>query len=298
MTGHGDAIEQRNGIAVAVEVRTINNRYFKLTVRADDRYAALESQIEDVVRQFVRRGTVQVGLRIDRRPNPDEFRLNEVVLLSYLSQVNAIRERYKRDNSAASGPLSPVEVSSFLLLPGVVDESGASRPNLDSEWELIQTALKRALEKLGQMRRDEGRAMAEDLLLNRQLIRNQLTAIEWQAPQLVENYRTRLTERVNRILSEFQVEIQAIDVVREIAILADRTDISEEIVRLRTHLDQFEEIIGAPESNGRKLEFLTQEMLRETNTIGSKANDAQIAKHVIEIKTSIERIREMIQNVE
>jgi len=133
---------------------------------------------------------------------------------------------------------------------------------------------------------------------NCEVIATELDRIEERAPLVVEAYRKRLTERLNKLLEEYEVSIEATDVVREVGIFADRGDISEEIVRLRSHLRQFDAIAASEESNGRKLEFLIQEILRETNTIGSKANDAEIAGHVVEIKTAIERMREMIQNVE
>lgn len=148
------------------------------------------------------------------------------------------------------------------------------------------------------MRQDEGSAMTTDLADNIRLIVDELAKIDVLAPRVVEGYRQRLTDKIKKLLSEFGVAAETADVVREVGLFAERTDISEEIVRLRSHLDQFATVMRSAESNGRKLDFITQEMFREANTIGSKANDAQIAIHVVEIKTSIERIREMIQNVE
>lgn len=140
--------------------------------------------------------------------------------------------------------------------------------------------------------------MAADLQANCQIIVGQLSQIAQMAPTVVENYQRRITERVNKLLAEFEIGLKSAEVVREVGIFADRCDISEEIVRLRSHLEQFDLIAADEESSGRKLDFVIQEMLRETNTIGSKANDAGISRHVVEIKTAIERMREMIQNVE
>jgi len=171
--------------------------------------------------------------------------------------------------------------------------------NLAEEtWPLVQETLTAAVNSLDRMRREEGAAMAHDLSQNCQQIASELTHIERRAPVVVDAYRTRLTDKLNSLLKEYGTEIQPADVVREIGIFADRSDIAEETVRLRSHLEQFQSTLQAAESNGRKLDFLTQEMFRETNTIGSKANDAEIAGHVIEMKTVIERIREMVQNVE
>ena len=154
------------------------------------------------------------------------------------------------------------------------------------------------MENLAQMRAEEGRAMAADLKVNCRAAAASLEQIEQRAPLVVDAYRTRFEERLKRILAEYEVALDPADLIKEVGLFAERSDISEEIVRLRSHLDQFATTMGLPESAGLKLEFLTQEMVRETNTIGSKANDVEIARHVIEIKTAIERIREMIQNIE
>ncbi len=140
--------------------------------------------------------------------------------------------------------------------------------------------------------------MAADLRSNCLTIATELAEIERRAPLVAEGYRTRLTERLQSVLTEFQVSLNPADLIKEVSIFAERSDISEETVRLRSHLEQFDTIMELPESSGRKLEFLVQEMFREANTIGSKANDVQISRHVIDIKAAIERIREMIQNVE
>ena len=140
--------------------------------------------------------------------------------------------------------------------------------------------------------------MAVDLEQNRTAILAQLDRIERRAPAVVEAYRDRLTDRIGKLLAEFDISSQPSDLIREVGLFAERSDISEEIVRLRSHLQQFGKIMQLAESSGRKLDFVTQEMFRETNTIGSKANDAEITQHVVEIKASIERIREMVQNVE
>lgn len=290
MTGHGEARRERDGISVAVEVRTINNKYFKLSLRTSERDGSLEPQVESLVRQHVRRGTVQVGLWVEREPTADDFRLNEDVLEAYHRQLTQLENRL--------GGTHPIRLESLLSLPGVVVERQARRVELSDEWPIVEETLAAALKHLALMREDEGRAMAADLRLNARLIASQLEAIAKQAPQVVESYRGRIVERLNKVLSEFQVTLTAADVAREVGMFAERVDISEEIVRLRSHLQQFDQCLELAESQGRKLEFLIQEMFREANTIGSKANDATLAQHVIEIKSAIERMREMIQNVE
>ena len=290
MTGFGEAHRQRGECAVGVEVRTINSKYFKLAMRSGEGYSALESQIEVVVRQSIKRGTVQLNLRVDRKHHAEDFRVNADVLNGYREQLEAIRTTW--------GSSEPVRIDALLTLPGVVNEDPRTEADAEEDWPLIKETLEAAMANMAKMREDEGRAMAADLIANCSTIARELTAIEARAPQVVDSYRARLTERLNKTLADYQVSLQPGDLVREISLYAERADISEETVRLRSHLEQFAGFLNTSESAGRKLEFLTQEMFRETNTIGSKSNDIAIARHVIEIKASIERIREMIQNVE
>jgi uncharacterized protein (TIGR00255 family) len=290
MTGHGEAHRHADGVSVGVEVRTVNNRYLKFSFRATEGYQSLEPQVESLVRQHVRRGTIQVSLLINREPTAEDYRLNEVVLKGYLAQLEHLVGKAARDTA--------VPIASLLALPGVVREPTAGLELIESQWPLIESVLAEALTSLDKMRADEGRSMAADLAANARAIAAELTAVERRAPQVVDAYRSRLSDRLNKLLGELGVQIQPADIVREVGIFAERSDIAEEIVRLRSHLEQFDTVMATDESSGRKLEFLTQEMFRETNTIGSKANDAEIARHVIEMKSAIERMREMIQNVE
>lgn len=290
MTGQGAAQVQQDGMTVTAELRTVNNRYYKLALRATDGYSSLEPHIDDLVRNFVRRGTVQLDVRVERETLPDDFRLNQVALASYLKQVEQLHQQLQIE--------SEVRLESLLTLPGVIDEHVASRVDVDVVWPAIERAVTQALEGLSRMRKEEGRAMAIDLGENCRLIAKELEEVERLAPRVVEAYRQRLAEKLSKLLGEHGLSAESTDIVREVGLFAERSDIAEEIVRLRSHLEQFVTVMELADSNGRKLDFITQEMFREANTIGSKANDAQIARHVVEIKTAIERIREMIQNVE
>ena len=212
------------------------------------------------------------------------------MLESYRQQLQKLQSSW-----GASGD---VPVESLLALPGVVNEKLSDPSVAEADWPIIERTLLSALTHLGKMRRDEGQAMAADLQANCRLVGAELKEIASRAPMVVNAYRTRLEERVRAALAEHELSLNPADLVREISVYAERSDIGEEIVRLESHLVQFDEIMKASESAGRKLEFLTQEMLREINTIGSKSSDVEIARHVIEIKAAIERLREMIQNVE
>lgn len=285
MTGYGAGQVDADGINVMVEIRTVNNRYLKLHSRLPDGYAVLESRIEEVVRKNIRRGAVQLSLDLRRQSSADDYRLNLDVLKAYQNQVSEL------DDS--------VGVESLLSLPGVVSDHGSREHNVDEEWPNVQKALHAALTDLRKMRETEGQAMTQDLTEQVNDIASCGDKIEKLAPSVVEAYQTRLTDRLNKLLAQHDIQVQPAEVIREVGVFAEKADISEEIVRLRSHLDQFTDVMKQKDAGaGRKLEFLVQELLRETNTIGSKANDAEIAKHVVHIKTCIERIREMVQNVE
>ncbi len=290
MTGFGEARRQQDGVAVSVELRTINSRYLKISTRTSDGYGSLEPQVESLVRDRIRRGTIQVNVQVERAKSPENYRIDTQVLESYRQQIEAVYREW--------GASQPIAVESLLQLPGVVDEHGAEHLDAQEHWPLIAETIKEALASLDRMRSEEGRAMAVDLQNNVRDVASSLDEIQQRAPLVAEGYRVRLEERLRKLLAERELKFDPADVIREVGLFAERSDISEEIVRLRSHLEQFDAVLGSDESAGRKLEFLTQEMFREVNTIGSKANDVEISRRVIEIKAAIERIREMIQNVE
>jgi uncharacterized protein (TIGR00255 family) len=290
MTGFGESHCHEDGLAVSVEVRTINSRYFKLTVRASEGYASLEPHVEEAVRGAIHRGTIQVTLRVERLHAAEDYRLNVDVLERYRNQLEEIKRKWDLNED--------ISLKALLPLPGVVNEDSTILHDTEADWPVIGRTLETALEHLGRMRAEEGGTMAADLATNCRSVMASLEQVERRSPQAVEDYRTRLHEKIQKILEKHSVSLDSSDLIKEVSLFADRSDISEEIVRLRSHVEQFLATMELPESSGRKLEFLTQEMVREANTIGAKANDVDIARHVIEIKTAIERIREMIQNIE
>jgi len=290
MTGYGEAFRREGSVAVTAELRTVNGRYFKLSLRCPEGYNSLETLIEGLVRKHIKRGNVTAWLRVEREPTEDDYKINDTVLAAYRRQIIAVYDKLHLSEK--------VNLESLLPLPGVVDERSARNVHAHEDWPLIEQTLADALAQLEKMRVEEGRAMADDLKANCRIVTDQLDKVDQRAPLVAESYRDRLTERLNKLLAEFEVSLDPTDVVREVGMFAEKSDISEEVVRLRSHLDQFAAFMDHKESAGRKLEFLIQEMFREANTIGSKANDAQISRDVIEVKAAIERMREMIQNVQ
>ncbi len=292
MTGYGEARYQSDDLTLSIELRALNNRYLKVSVRASDPYHLLEPEFEKVIRRVVRRGTLQVHCRCERAAGPQDFRINVTALRSYLAQIEAVRSELGL-TERGDGLLGQV-----LALPGVVPEPGSLSAHLEDDWPRIEKVLTAALDKLQAMRQEEGRAMAQELLAHRDTIAAHLDRIRTRIPLVATNYRDRLYERVRNLLGELNVQLDRNDLIKEVSIFAERSDIAEEVVRLASHLGQFHEMMKDKESPGRKLEFLTQEMFREANTIGSKAGDVEISKEVVEIKATLEKIRELVQNVE
>ncbi|MFL5331392.1 MAG: YicC/YloC family endoribonuclease [Gemmataceae bacterium] len=295
MTGYGEARGQTESLSFTIEVRSVNNRHLKLTLRAPEPYNMLESEFERVIRKFVRRGTVLIQLRIERMSRASDFRINDVALRSYVQQVHeAIADLDPHIRPSAGELLGQV-----LALPGVTIDSGSASAHVADEWPVLEQGLGEALARLQRMREEEGLHMVRELKAQREQIIGFLGEVRKLEPGVVQAYRDRLRERVATLLEGTKAELSDDDLIREVTVYAERSDIAEEVVRLDSHLQQFAEILdGKDESPGRKLEFVVQEMGRETNTMGSKAGDVAISRLVVEIKSVLEKIREMIQNIE
>jgi uncharacterized protein (TIGR00255 family) len=288
MTGHGRAQQVDEGLSIDAEVRSVNNRFLKVTYKLHESLAFLENQIEGLVREKVRRGSVHVTLRLSGGAVAMANRVSESTLKSYLDQV--VR------SVGVQGYLISIELGSILQLPGVLLPNPGSEP--EKLTALALSTLGQALDNLNRMRQIEGQQMGKELTESAAKVRAISDQIEARAPHVLIDYRKRLEARVRSALAEMLPTVGEIDVLREVVQFSDRCDIREEIVRLYSHLEQFHSALGDKESQGRRLDFLIQELARETNTIGAKANDATIAHGVVSIKTTIEQMRELVQNVE
>jgi uncharacterized protein (TIGR00255 family) len=288
MTGFGESRHADDRMSVAVELRSVNNRHFKLSAKISDSHSSLEPDFERQIREVAHRGTVQLSMRIERPRRAEDYRLNLIALASYRDQVAM----------ADVGAASQVGLASLLALPGVVETRKEAADDPREDLTLLTKILGEALNKFQATRVEEGRVMGEELRAQGRLVTDALDQVAARCPEVVSHYQTRLLERVQLLVKEQGILIEAKDLIREVAILSERADIAEEITRLRAHLTQFVEVLDEPESGGRKLEFIVQEMGRETNTIGSKANDVDISRRVFEMKGALEKVRELIQNVE
>jgi uncharacterized protein (TIGR00255 family) len=291
MTGYGDARWQGPALTITVELRSVNNRYLKVSIKAPEVYQKLESDIERTLRETLKRGTVQVQIGLTRVSRPEDFQINPVALKTYYQQLSQFMK--------AEGLSNNCDITALLAVPGVVqDNASMTVEDASTSWKVLEPVVVAALAKLQKMRAEEGQKMAEGLTDLAKTFRDRLLTIQTRAPEVAVDYRKRLHEKLQVIMSDYQVELDPSALIREVAIFADRTDIHEEIVRLNSHIEQYHLFVKEQESSGRKLDFLVQEMNRELNTIGSKANDIMITKQVVEMKATLEKMRELIQNVE
>ena len=288
MTGCGEGMAVDGVGSCRVELRCVNNRFLKFALRARDGFAVLEARAEGVVRGRVRRGSVQMTLEFTGADVAGR-RLDSAQLGAYLDDL----ERF----CAQRGLPLPATTDALLGLPGVVVERVIDGSLADRAWPVVSRALALALDALDRMRLAEGDALAADLRATCREIRELAAPIVARAPLLVEARRDRLLGRLTSSLGPQGVTVSSADVAREVALVAERCDVSEELVRLESHLAQFERLLET-EAPGRQLDFLAQELGREANTIASKSPDAAIAHAVVEIKARIERLREQVQNVE
>ncbi len=290
MTGQGTGRVESELGSLTVELRSVNQRGLRVSPRMGDLLAPLEIRFEQLIRSQLKRGALQASVRFSPSAAVLPTMINAEVVAAYVAQLQQIR--------AQTGLQDPISLTGLLQLPGALCGTEATTIDPETVWPLLQAATELALQNLDEMRAAEGAAMAHQLRLDAAAITASLQQISTLAPQVVIQYRDRLESRITRYLEQRGLEVAELDLLREVQVYADRCDISEEITRLSSHLQLFADTLGGSEASGRKLDFIIQEMFRETNTIGSKASDAQIAALVVEIKCALERMRELVQNLE
>ncbi len=288
MTGQGTGEANNGEYAVTVELRSVNNRHLKLNVRLPDSLSLFEPQVESLLRKQLSRGSVSASVRIESLRRTQTVRLDEELISEYVDQIR----------TALDVPDLLPTPELLMSLPGVISQTGRELEIEGGLDELILQACTDATNCLIVMRQSEGARLAQDIEGNLKIIADNLEGITNQAPLVIEQFAARITDRINARLEQHQITLNDTDLIREIAIYTDKCDISEEIVRIGSHLDHMHELLVATATNGRKLDFLTQELLREVNTVGSKANDVTIANLVVDSKAAIERIKEQVQNIE
>ena len=289
MTGYGEARIHVDEVSYRLEIRSLNNKYFKASIKLPELFQHLESDVEKLLRSRLGRGSITFSLRIKDESPAAAYELNRAALQQYISQLEPLTD----GNGAVR-----IDIGQLLELPGVCQPPEADEATRNAQSELITKLSSEAIEKLIVMRQVEGKALLADLNTQCDILRRSLSEIRERSPKVVKDYHERLRGRVQELLHGGQIELDAEVLAREVAVFAERCDLNEEIARLDSHLEHFAELCAAPEESGRKLEFITQEMLREANTIGSKANDAEIARRIVMMKAAIDRIKEQVQNIE
>lgn len=290
MTGFGDASGSDTGSVYSVEARSVNNKFLKIGTRIPERLAALEPEIEQVVRATLSRGSVTITVSCTDTDESAAQEINAGALRKYAEQI-----------SAATGvPVEHLGVADLVMLPGVLCPSGDSESRLQRAREAIIPLVNLSLEHLIAMRTREGIALHDDLAGHLDFIAERLTQINAFAPRVIADYEKRLKARMESLISTNGAEIDQGDLIREIAVYAEKTDIAEEISRLGEHLVHFRDLLSDDSCRpiGRTMDFLAQELLREANTIASKSPDAKMSRLIVEIKGAIDRIKEQVQNVE
>ena len=290
MTGFGQACGEVDGVIYTVEIRSVNNRYFKTQIRLPDIMAFLEGEVEKQHRKNIQRGTINYSLRMKNVSGQALFDIDENTLGAY---VQRLKELLPDGNSHCQ-----IDLASMLSLPGIVQPAVPTEEQTERMRQTVLSLTQQALEQLSISRAEEGKSLQADLLANCDRIVEQLEAIRGRVNVVVQDYHDRLKDRVENLLAQAKLKLDENLLVREVAIFAERSDIAEEVSRLGAHLQQFRDCCEKNGPAGRRLDFVTQEMLREANTIASKSADAAIAQSVIEIKCAIDRVKEQVQNVE
>jgi len=290
MTGYGEAQGERDGISYAVTIKTVNNRYLKTAVKLPELAAFLEEDIDKLLRKNLSRGTVNYVLRLKEAPADVLFDIDEAALRAVMEKLNRIGSSAEIEGM--------IELGNLLNLPGVIRPASPDEDQIEHIREVILRISQEALDKLKQMRAVEGEFLAADLAKRCNAIENDLEQINMRSAIVLQRYTEKLKKRVNELLANAELKLDEESLAREVAIFADRSDISEEVARLDSHLKQFAQSCQANDQAGRRLDFISQEMLREANTIASKASDTEITSFVVDIKCQIDRIKEQVQNIE
>lgn len=288
MTGYGRDQKKIDGISITIELKSVNSRYFEFNCRLPKGYLFLENKLKDFTQSKISRGKVEMYVSIESESQNDiEININEAYARSYISALKNLSKKLKIKND--------VSTSNFVNNSDIFK---ISRREIDEETvtNSVLTVADSAIQKFIGMRNIEGEKLKEDVVSRTNEILKMVEFVEERSPKTVEAYRQRLENKIKDLLDNSQFDESRI--VTETAIYADKIAVSEETVRLRSHIAQFVKLVNKGEAIGRKLDFIVQEMNRETNTIGSKSQDIEIAQVVVNIKSEIEKIREQIQNIE
>lgn len=290
MTGFGDATAHEGNVAYSVEVRSVNNKFLKTTIRVPERLASLEPELEQQIRAAVSRGSVTLTVSCSESGEAAAHTVNAAALKRYAEQIAG----------AVGAEVSSLNLADLVSLPGVLQPPGDEEQRLHKARKAVRPLVELAMAHLVQMRTREGVALRDDLLGHMDFIGQRLERLTEIAPRVVVEYERRLKSRMEALLEDADMQTDPGVLVREIAVYTEKTDIAEELARLGEHLRHFRDMLESTEDRplGRTMDFLSQELLREANTIASKSPDAEMSRLIVEIKGAIDRIKEQVQNAE
>jgi len=287
MTGFGAASARAENAQVTVELSAVNRKQLDVVLRLPPQLAALESRVQKIIQEHISRGRISGAVQLDAANGGAVMQIDEKRAAAAIGTLRRAAEKLNLKDDLSAGVL--------LQIPGLL-KMQAVEQNPEEIFQTVEKALLAALKKLNAMRQREGKALETDFLARLKLLEQMLAGINDRAPQIASNYRNKLFQGLDAAgLKNIAADER---IIKEIALFAERSDISEEITRLRSHIQQFKKILRGGEPAGRPLDFLAQEFFREINTISSKANDLKITETAVQFKTELERIREQIQNVE
>jgi uncharacterized protein (TIGR00255 family) len=289
MTGFGDAQFEEGGQVHHIEIRSFNQRYFKASIHLPDDYAFLESEVERLLRTRMTRGSVTLRLHVRTLGSLAAVEINQPAIQAYVAQL---REAAGEDSRLT------IDLATLLALPGICQSPELTEAQREHRWQSVARLTNQALDRLIAMRATEGQALAADLQVHCDVISRSMDVVRARLPNVLVEYRDRLKSRIQELIADSTVRLAEEDLLKEVSIYAERSDISEELNRLSGHVEQFLGLMTAPEPAGRKLEFIAQEMLREANTMGSKTGDVLVAREIIEVKSAVDRIKEQVANAE
>lgn len=288
MTGYGKSEQTIDLLNVTVEIKSVNHRYFEFSARVPREYGFLEEKLKKYCNSLITRGKVECYVSVeDLEEREMEVNVNETLAAGYVKALKELSERF-----GLKDDISAVTLSRY---PDVITLHKASEDE-ERIWNAVKTVAETAVSKFIEMRETEGSKLRGDILSRADYIIECVEFIEGRSPETVREYNEKLKQRMKELLGDVAVDEQRL--LNEAAIYADKIAVDEETVRLRSHISQLREFMNSSEAIGRKLDFLVQEINREANTIGSKAQDVDIAKKVIAIKAEVEKIREQVQNIE
>ncbi|WP_421775407.1 YicC/YloC family endoribonuclease [Gracilimonas sp.] len=289
MTGFGRGEASENGITATVEIKSLNSRYLDLSIRLPQRLQDKELQVKELVQKTINRGKLNITVYLSESETGEpSIRVDEKKVKGYSRILDNLRE--------AAGISDPISIKDITQFGDVFINEEEDEEVLEKKWEVVEKALSEAVESLLKMRTQEGSQLKNDLVDRIEFIDENLEIITKETSGRAQEARDKLLERINNLIEEDKIDPERLEL--EVAVLVDKMDVTEEIVRLRSHLKFFIEAVEQPEPAGRRLNFLTQEINRELNTIGSKANNSDIAQYVVKCKEALEQIREQVQNVE